>query len=109
MNPSLLGSQLYKFTIPLGAGLQRWHVRNPHIREIIYGIRRKVRSYDVISDPEKLPTATKRSVMANLLGNLRHELGSLYGMRTWIECGFMQIKNELGWDHRLTDYATIER
>lgn len=31
-------------------------------------------------------------------------------MRNWIEYGFKQIKNELGWaDFRLTDYASIER
>ncbi len=81
-----------------------------YIREIIYGIRRKVRYYDLTSDPDKLPTATTRFVMTNLPGDLRHELGNLYGLRTWIEYGFKHIKNELGWaDHRLTDYAAIER
>jgi hypothetical protein len=48
--------------------------------------------------------------MTNLQGDLRHELGNLYGLRTWIEYGFKQIKNELGWtDHRLTNYTAIER
>lgn len=48
--------------------------------------------------------------MTNLPGDLRHELGNLYGLRTWIEYGFKHIKNELGWaDHRLTDYTAIER
>jgi SRSO17 transposase len=81
-----------------------------YIREIIYGVRRPVRFYDLTSDPEKLPSATTRFVMTNLPGDLRHELGTIYGLRTWIEYGFKQIKNELGWaDHRLTDYAAIER
>jgi SRSO17 transposase len=81
-----------------------------YIREIIYGIRRTVRSYDLTSDPDKLPSATTRFVMTNLPGDLRHDVGNLYGLRTWIEYGFKQIKNELGWaDHRLTDYAAIER
>ena len=81
-----------------------------YIREIIYGIRRDIRFYDVTSDPEKLPVATTRFLMTNLSGDLRHELGNLYGLRTWIEYGFKQIKNELGWaDHRLTDYPAIER
>lgn len=81
-----------------------------YIREVIYGMRRKIRFYDLTSDPEKLPTATTRFVMTNLQGDVRHELGNLYGLRTWIEYGFKQIKNELGWaDHRLTDYAAIER
>jgi hypothetical protein len=31
-------------------------------------------------------------------------------LRTWIEYGFKQSKNELGWaDYRVTDYASIER
>ena len=31
-------------------------------------------------------------------------------MRNWIEYGFKQIKNELGWaDFRLTDYPSLER
>jgi SRSO17 transposase len=80
------------------------------IREVIYGVRRQVRFYDLTSDPEKLPVATTRFVMTNLPGDLRHELGNLYGLRTWIEYGFKQIKNELGWtDHRLTSYTAIER
>jgi hypothetical protein len=34
---------------------------------------------------------------------------NLYGLRTWIEYSFKQIKNELGWaDHHLTAYAAIE-
>lgn len=81
-----------------------------YIREVIYGVRRAVRFYDLTSDPEKLPAATTRFVMTNLPGDLRHEVGNLYGLRTWIEYGFKQIKNELGWaDHRLTTYAAIER
>jgi SRSO17 transposase len=81
-----------------------------YIREVIYGIRRKVRYYELTSDPEKLPTATTRFVITNLAGDLRHQLGNLYGLRTWIEYGFKHIKNELGWtDHRLTDYGAIER
>lgn len=48
--------------------------------------------------------------MTNLEGELRHTLGNFYGLRTWIEYGYKQIKNELGWaDYRLTDYHDIER
>ncbi|MEP0874064.1 hypothetical protein NDA01_30650 [Trichocoleus desertorum AS-A10] len=37
-------------------------------------------------------------------------IGNLYGLRTWIEYGFKQCKNELGWaDYRLTHYEQIER
>jgi hypothetical protein len=81
-----------------------------YLREVIYGRRRRIRFYYLTSDPEKLPAATTRFVMTNLPGDVRHELGNLYGLRAWIEYGFKHIKNELGWaDHRLTDYAAIER
>ncbi len=81
-----------------------------YIREVIYGVRRNVRFYDLTSDPDTLPVATTRFVMPNLPGELRQELGNLYGRRTWIAYGFKHIKNEVGWaDHRLTDYAAIER
>ncbi|MBD2066078.1 hypothetical protein H6F93_00770 [Leptolyngbya sp. FACHB-671] len=31
-------------------------------------------------------------------------------LRTWIEYGFQQVKNELGWkDYRLTEYRSVER
>lgn len=81
-----------------------------YIRDVVDGRRRNIRFYYLTSDPEKLPTATTRFVMTNLAGDLRHEVGNLYGIRTWIEYGFKHIKNELGWaDHRLTDYAAIER
>lgn len=48
--------------------------------------------------------------MTNRTGKLREELGTLYGLRRWIEYGVKPIKNELGGaDHRLTDDAAIER
>lgn len=37
-------------------------------------------------------------------------LPGLYTLRTWIEYGFKQVKDELGWaDFRLTAYSSIER
>ena len=48
--------------------------------------------------------------MTNLTGNIILSVGSQYTLRTWIEYGFKQVKNELGWhDYRLTDYQSIER
>ena len=36
-------------------------------------------------------------------------VGNLYGLRTWVEYGFKQCKNQLGWaDFRLTNYEQIE-
>ena len=38
------------------------------------------------------------------------QIGNLYGLRTWIEYGFKQCKDQLGWtDYRVTHYAQIER
>jgi len=81
-----------------------------YIREIIFGQRGTLRYYQLTPDPTTLPAATTCLVMTNLPGNLRRSLGNLYGLRTWIEYGFKQAKNELGWaDYRLTDYTAIER
>lgn len=38
------------------------------------------------------------------------EVGNFYGLRTWVEYGLKQSKNELGWaDFRVTDYSQIEK
>ena len=38
------------------------------------------------------------------------QIGNLYGLRTWIEYGFEQCKDQLGWaDYRVTHYPQIER
>jgi SRSO17 transposase len=68
-----------------------------YIREIVFGKRHRIRYYELTSDPEKRPAATTRLVMTNLEGDLRHSLGNFYGLRTWIEYGYKQSKNELGW------------
>ncbi|MEW6497891.1 MAG: IS701 family transposase, partial [Cyanobacteriota bacterium] len=48
--------------------------------------------------------------MTNLQGNLKKTLGDLYGLRTWVEYGFRQCKQELGWtDYRFTNFHHIER
>jgi len=47
--------------------------------------------------------------MTNLEGNIQLVVAQLYSLRNWIEYGFTQIMNELGWaDYRLTDYPSIE-
>ena len=39
-----------------------------------------------------------------------NQIGQLYGIRTWVEYGLKQSKNELGWaDFRVTKYAQIEK
>jgi SRSO17 transposase len=80
------------------------------VREIVFHRRRRVRYYELTSDPEKRPATTTRFVMTDLEGDLRHTLGNHFGLRTWIEYGYKHLKYELGWaDYRLTDYHDIER
>ena len=48
--------------------------------------------------------------MTNLPGNIQKSVGNTYGLITWIEYGFKQVKDELGWaDYRLTSYEEIEK
>jgi SRSO17 transposase len=82
-----------------------------HVREIIFGHRRKVRYYQITkgstSDPDK---AASWFIMTNLEGDVLLSVATQYSLRTWIEYGFRQVKQELGWhDYRLTDYNSIER
>ncbi len=35
--------------------------------------------------------------MTNLIGEIKQTVGNTYGIRNWIEYGFKQGKNELGW------------
>ena len=81
-----------------------------YLREVIYGKRHSIRYFQLTTDPHHLPDETTVFLMTNVPGDLRHRLGNLYGLRTWIEYGFKHAKNELGWaDYRLTDYQDIER
>jgi hypothetical protein len=50
------------------------------------------------------------SKTTNLPGKIQLIVAQLYSLITWIEYGFKQVKDELGWaDFRLTDYTSIER
>lgn len=82
-----------------------------YIREIIFGKRRKVRYYQITKGSTENPDkADSWFIMTNLTGDIILSIGSEYTLRTWIEYGFKQVKNELGWhDYRLTDYKSIER
>jgi SRSO17 transposase len=98
----------------------RWHAyeqslshRQPEkrfIREIIFGKRRQIRYYEITKGDMVEPDADTWFIMTNLPGKIHHIVGNLYSLITWIEYGFKQVKNELGWaDFRLTDYSSIER
>jgi SRSO17 transposase len=80
------------------------------IREIVYGKRRGVRYWQLTTDPETLPSASTWMVMTQVEDISYQQVGDLYGLRNWVEYGFKQSKNELGWaDFRVTDYDSIER
>jgi len=81
-----------------------------YIREIVYGKRRAVTYWEITTDPEIMPENSTSFIMTNLQGNLKKTLGDLYGLRTWVEYGFRQCKQELGWrDYRFTNFKDIEK
>ena len=81
-----------------------------YIREIIYGKKRAITYWEITTDPETMPENSTSFVMTNIQGNLKKTLGDLYGLRTWVEYGFRQCKQELGWtDYRFTHVKDIER
>ncbi|QLE53930.1 IS701 family transposase (plasmid) [Nostoc sp. C057] len=81
-----------------------------YIREIIYGKKRAITYWEITTDPETMPENSTTFVMTNLQGNLKKTLGDLYGLRTWVEYGFRQCKQELGWtDYRFTNFQHIDR
>ena len=84
-----------------------------YIREIIFG-KKSTRTYwEITTDPETIPETLTSFVMTNLTekrSQIKKTLGNLYGLRTWVEYGFRQCKQELGWtDYRLTDFQNIEK
>jgi hypothetical protein len=57
-----------------------------------------------------MPENSTSFVMTNLPGNIKKTLGNLYGLRTWVEYGFRQCKQELGWtDYRFTNFKDIQK
>jgi SRSO17 transposase len=76
----------------------------------VCGQRRAIRYDQLTTDDEEQPPQSTGFVMTNLPGDIQQDLGDIYGLRTWIEYGFKQSKNELGWaDFRLTAYKDIEK
>ncbi len=83
---------------------------NRFIREIIHGKREEHRSWQITTDTETLPGNSTWYVMSKYPGITPREVGNFYGLRTWVEYGLKQSKNELGWaDYRFTRYEDIER
>ena len=66
-------------------------------RETVFGTRRSVRSFQITTDPQTLPPETTWDLMTNLPGKIEDSVGNPFGLRTWIEYGFKQAKDDLGW------------
>jgi len=83
---------------------------NRFIREIIPGKRGELRYWQITTDSLALPDHSTWYVMSKYPEISKREVGNFYGLRTWVEYGLKQSKNELGWaDYRLTHYLHIER
>jgi SRSO17 transposase len=81
-----------------------------YIREIIFGKRRQQQFWQITTDIETLPDNSTWYVMSYIPQVKYQEIGNLFGIRTWVEYGLKQSKNELGWaDFRVTNYAQIEK
>jgi SRSO17 transposase len=69
-----------------------------------------VRFFQITKGEIADPDGDSWYIMTNLKGKVQQKLARLYSLRNWIEYGFKQVKNELGWaDFRLTEYGSIER
>ncbi|MEH2115371.1 IS701 family transposase [Nostoc sp.] len=83
---------------------------NRYIREIICGKKSEVRYWQITTDKEELPKNTTWYVMSKYPDITPRDVGNFYGLRTWVEYGLKQSKNELEWaDFRLTHYSQIEK
>lgn len=81
-----------------------------YIREIIYGQKREIRYWEIRTNKESQSEAESWLVMTRIPELKYLEVGSIYGVRTWVEYGFKQCKSELGWaDFRVTHYEQIQK
>lgn len=60
-----------------------------------------------------MPSNSTSFVMTNIQttrSQMKKQLGNLSGLRTWVEYGFRQCKQELGWtNYRFTNFAEINK
>jgi len=83
---------------------------NRYIRKIIYGKKGAVTYWEITTNPETMPSNSTSFVKTNLKGKLKKIVGNLYGLRTWIEYGFRQCKQELGGtDYRFISFKDLEK
>ncbi|NJM00150.1 MAG: IS701 family transposase [Synechococcaceae cyanobacterium RM1_1_27] len=81
-----------------------------YIREVIFGHRMEKRYWELTKDPKELLEEGTFYLMTKKKEIDYQAIGNLYGKRSWIEYGYKQSKDELGWsDYRLTHYQDIEK
>jgi len=81
-----------------------------YIREIVFGHRREIRYWQITTDKFHLPEESTWWVMTQVPGITYPQVGNFLGLRTWVEYGLKQSKDELGWaDFRLTNYRDIRK
>lgn len=84
-----------------------------YIREIIFGKRSYITYWEITTDPKTMPSNSTSFIMTNIQttrSQMKRQLGNLYGLRTWVEYGFRQCKQELGWtNYRFTNFAEINK
>jgi hypothetical protein len=70
-----------------------------------------LRSVVVTTDPASLPALTTWYLITNLPAPARlAELVRLYGLRTWVEHSYKQVKHTLGWaDYQLRSDTALCR
>jgi SRSO17 transposase len=68
---------------------------NRFIREIIHGKRQEKRYWQITTDKVALPDNSTWYVMSNYPDITPRDVGNFYGLRTWVEYGLKQSKNEL--------------
>jgi SRSO17 transposase len=81
-----------------------------YIREIICSENPEIKYWQITTNKQELPKNTTWYVMSKYPEITPRVVGNFYGLRTWVEYGLKQSKNELGWaDFRLTHYSQIEK
>ena len=81
-----------------------------YIREIIYGRRRTIQYWQITTDKETVADDSTWFVMTKITNLKYKEVDAIYKVRAYIEQGFRNSKNELGWaDFRLTNYLDIQK
>ena len=83
------------------------------LERFVFGQRHSKTYWEITTDTETMPENSTSFVMTNIQekrNQMKKTIGNLYGLRTWVEYGLRQCKQELGWtDYRLTKYAQIEK